>query len=61
MEYLKSEDKKIYLISGGFHSLIDPVSKTMPNHQMYFNLSSFFSWKKGRPRARHSPHKSLCQ
>lgn len=26
MEYLKSEDKKIYLISGGFHSLIDPVN-----------------------------------
>lgn len=27
--YLKAENKKIYLISGGFHSLIDPVAKEL--------------------------------
>lgn len=29
MHYLKSENKKIYLISGGFHSLIDPVAQEL--------------------------------
>lgn len=27
--YLKSQNKKIYLISGGFHSLIDPVASKL--------------------------------
>ncbi|KAG5677896.1 hypothetical protein PVAND_007613 [Polypedilum vanderplanki] len=29
IEYLKSHGKKIYLISGGFHSLIDPVCQEL--------------------------------
>lgn len=29
MAYLKSHNKKIYLISGGFHSLIDPVAEQL--------------------------------
>ena len=29
IEYLKKENKKVYLISGGFHSLIDPVAQKL--------------------------------
>lgn len=29
IQYLKSLDKKVYLISGGFHSLIDPVCREL--------------------------------
>lgn len=40
IEHLKAENKKIYLISGGFHSLIDPVAL-----QLNISLNHLFANK----------------
>lgn len=43
MEHLKTENKKIYLISGGFHSLIDPVAQQLgiPLNNLFANKLLF--------------------
>jgi len=40
MEYLKAENKKVYLISGGFHSLIDPIAR-----ELHIPLNNLFANK----------------
>lgn len=43
IEYLKAENKKIYLISGGFHSLIDPIARELriPINNLFANKLLF--------------------
>lgn len=43
VEHLKSENKKIYFISGGFHSLIDPVRQELniPPQNLFANKLLF--------------------
>lgn len=40
IEFLKAENKKIYLISGGFHSLIDPIAQ-----ELHIPLNNLFANK----------------
>lgn len=43
IEYLRRENKEIYLISGGFHSLIDPVAEELgiPMNHLFANKLLF--------------------
>lgn len=43
IDYLRTENKKIYLISGGFHSLIDPVAQELriPLNNLFANKLLF--------------------
>lgn len=43
IDHLRAQDKKIYLISGGFHSLIDPVAQelSVPIQNLFANKLLF--------------------